>query len=241
MAKQYTENDLGILVAGDWGLVMSEGAEVVPSVGVRASQREKPGPWNHPRDEALPFPFTLAQFRDFCNWHTYFQWEVIEAKYLNDDGSLDEDALAELEQRGEDAAELVRRYLTGDSDAAAHERKPGGATDHSESTQEGAAAPDEVQANALVRAIAMAVDQHLRNPTDALAAPPIAQQDAPSLPVNNKRWTDEKKAELRTYRERYGTKRAAEHFGITEQRVRQLLPGAKKWVTPFQGLVRSAR
>lgn len=117
MAKQYTEDDLGILVAGDWSLVNSEGAEAKPGVGVRATQREKRGPWNYPREMVLTFPFSLNQFRDFCDWHTYFQWEVIETKYLNDDGSLDEDALAELAQRGEDAAELVRRYLTGETDA----------------------------------------------------------------------------------------------------------------------------
>lgn len=117
MAKQYTEDDLGILVAGDWSLVNSEGAEAKPGVGVRATQREKRGPWNYPREMVLTFPFSLNQFRDFCDWHTYFQWEVIEAQYLNDDGSLDEDALAELAQRGEDAAELVRRYLTGETDA----------------------------------------------------------------------------------------------------------------------------
>lgn len=117
MAKQYTDDDLGILVAGDWSLLNSEGAEVMHGAGVRATQRQKPGPWNYPREMVLPFPFTLNQFRDFCDWHTYFQWEVIEAQYLNDDGSLDEDALAELAQRGEDAAELVRRYLTGETDA----------------------------------------------------------------------------------------------------------------------------
>ena len=117
MAKQYTERDLGILVAGDWGLVNSVGVEAKPGVGVMATQREQPGPWNYPREMVLNFPFTLSQFREFCDWHTYFQWEVIEARYLNDDGSLDEDALAELARRGEDAAELVRRYLTGETDS----------------------------------------------------------------------------------------------------------------------------
>lgn len=124
MTKQYTETDLGVLVAGDWSLVNSEGAVVKPGVGVRASQREKLGPWNYPQEVVLPFPFTLNQFRAFCDWHTYFQWEVIEALYLNEDGSLDEDALAELAQRGEEAAELVRRYLTGDTDATTAVSQP---------------------------------------------------------------------------------------------------------------------
>lgn len=41
------------------------------------------------------------------------------------------------------------------------------------------------------------------------------------------RWTPEALTELKTYRKKHGTKKAAEKFGITEQRIRQLLPGDK--------------
>jgi len=41
------------------------------------------------------------------------------------------------------------------------------------------------------------------------------------------KWTDEKLAELRELRDKHGTKAAAQRFGITEARVRQLLPAQK--------------
>lgn len=46
-------------------------------------------------------------------------------------------------------------------------------------------------------------------------------------PGTAKRWSDEVKHELAEYREKHGTKKTAEHFGISEQRVRQLLPRDK--------------
>lgn len=46
-------------------------------------------------------------------------------------------------------------------------------------------------------------------------------------PGTQKRWTDEGKQELADYREKHGTKKAAEYFGISAQRIRQLLPGEK--------------
>lgn len=52
----------------------------------------------------------------------------------------------------------------------------------------------------------------------------VAQPVAPARGTA-KQWTPERRAELRAYREAHGTKAAAAHFGITEGRVRQLLPG----------------
>ena len=46
-------------------------------------------------------------------------------------------------------------------------------------------------------------------------------------PVKGKRWTPEKTAELKSYREKYGTKKAAEFFGISAQRIRKILPSEK--------------
>jgi hypothetical protein len=41
------------------------------------------------------------------------------------------------------------------------------------------------------------------------------------------KWADEELAELRDYRNKFGTKAAAEKFGISEARIRQLLPTEK--------------
>jgi hypothetical protein len=41
------------------------------------------------------------------------------------------------------------------------------------------------------------------------------------------KWTDEELAALRDYRDKHGTKAAARQFGISESRVRQLLPTEK--------------
>ncbi|MCL6555003.1 MAG: hypothetical protein K6T56_01430 [Burkholderiales bacterium] len=45
-----------------------------------------------------------------------------------------------------------------------------------------------------------------------------------SHPEEQKKWTPEKLAELRAFRDEHGTKAAAKKFGISEARVRQLLP-----------------
>ena len=45
--------------------------------------------------------------------------------------------------------------------------------------------------------------------------------------VIGKRWTPEKLAELKSYREKHGTKKAAKFFCISEQLVRQKLPSEK--------------
>jgi hypothetical protein len=62
--------------------------------------------------------------------------------------------------------------------------------------------------------------------------PPASEKHQPqkqqvSQPGTQKRWTDELKQELADYREKHGTKKAAEHFGISAQRIRHLLPGEK--------------
>ena len=43
-----------------------------------------------------------------------------------------------------------------------------------------------------------------------------------------KKWTPERLADLHAYREQYGTKTAAKNFGISEARVRKLLPRKAK-------------
>lgn len=44
---------------------------------------------------------------------------------------------------------------------------------------------------------------------------------------NGKKWTPEKLAEVAAFREKHGTKKAAEHFNVSEQLIRQKLPRKK--------------
>jgi hypothetical protein len=46
------------------------------------------------------------------------------------------------------------------------------------------------------------------------------------------RWTAEALAELKAYRDQHGAKATAEQFGISTQRVRQLLPREEKVRVP---------
>ncbi len=55
---------------------------------------------------------------------------------------------------------------------------------------------------------------------------PVADS-ASAEPGNGKVWTSEKLAELKAYRMKYGTKKTAEHYQVSEARIRRLLPGEK--------------
>lgn len=63
--------------------------------------------------------------------------------------------------------------------------------------------------------------------TPAAPPAPVVADSASNAPGNGKVWTPEKLAEVKAYREKYGTKKTAEHYQVTEQRIRQLLPGEK--------------
>lgn len=58
----------------------------------------------------------------------------------------------------------------------------------------------------------------------ALVAPASAVDESVPVPIGKKRWTPEAIAELAAYRATHGTKKAAEHFGVSEAFVRKLLP-----------------
>ena len=62
----------------------------------------------------------------------------------------------------------------------------------------------------------------------------------PRTPVvtTGKRWTPKKLAELNAYRESHTMPETAAHFGVSEQRIRQLLPVKKPKAKPFDGLVK---
>jgi hypothetical protein len=109
----YQESDLDVIVGGERTVAEGLGAQWVDGQGIKATRRAGvDGVWNLPKDMALPFPFTVEQFRDFCDWHPTFEWDAIQALFTNDDDTLDEAALCELAKRGAYAAELVRLMLT---------------------------------------------------------------------------------------------------------------------------------
>jgi hypothetical protein len=111
--KLYQEEDLEIIVAGERIVVEGLGVGWVDGEGIVATSRALPNKLlNNPQKIVLPFPFTLEEFKAFCNWHPTFEWEAIQAMFTNDDDTLDEAALSELAARGTDAAELVRLMLT---------------------------------------------------------------------------------------------------------------------------------
>jgi hypothetical protein len=58
-------------------------------------------------------------------------------------------------------------------------------------------------------------------------AAPVATESASNFPGTGKVWTTEKLAEVKAYRQKHGTKKTAAHYQVTEQRIRQLLPGEK--------------
>lgn len=55
------------------------------------------------------------------------------------------------------------------------------------------------------------------------------------------KWTPEKLAELSAYRDGHTMPETALKFGISEQRIRQLLPSDKPKATPFAGLIRRTK
>lgn len=71
-----------------------------------------------------------------------------------------------------------------------------------------------------------------------LGEPAPAQTAATPAPVTGgKKWTPEKLAELKTYRETHTMPETAVKFGISEQRIRDLLPSKKPKAKPFAGLI----
>lgn len=73
-------------------------------------------------------------------------------------------------------------------------------------------------------------------PIDIAPAPDTATP-APVV-AGGKKWTPEKLAELKTYREAHTMPETAVKFGISEQRIRELLPSGKPKAKPFGGLIR---
>lgn len=90
------------------------------------------------------------------------------------------------------------------------------------------------QQNAEIKDANEKVDALIAEATPPSPAP--APQAAPVAAVSasggvesaaGKRWTPEKLAELKSYRDKHGTKKAAEYFAISEQLIRRKLPSEK--------------
>jgi hypothetical protein len=73
--------------------------------------------------------------------------------------------------------------------------------------------------------------------TDLSLEPALIPDSATPVAMNGKKWTDEKLAELNAFREGHTMPETAAKFGITEQRIGQLLPSGKPKAKPFAGLV----
>ena len=76
-------------------------------------------------------------------------------------------------------------------------------------------------------------------PAQSPAEPaPVATESASNKPGSREKWTPEKKSELQAYRESHTMPQTAAKFGISEQRIRQLLPRANpKKTSPFPGVI----
>jgi hypothetical protein len=106
------------------------------------------------------------------------------------------------------------------------------------------------------------LDKPLREETKPEELPPLEWESSPQFEVLNrvppaadtpreaqvfpkaigrKKWTPEKLAELVAYREAHTMSETAAEFGITEQRIRQLLPREKPLTTHYSGLIHRSK
>lgn len=251
MAALFSEIDLDVLMDGVWTLVLDRNikrekdglwltdpkavdtARWVDTDGVVRTQFLHPN--RDPNTPVLPFPFTLEQFKTFCDWHPTFEWEAIHDPFENDDDSLDKQALDYIDARSFGAGVLVRHIL-GIADAGYLR------------AWEQHCSIDVVQASireiTALKAVTIGEIQYrdgrLKELSDELAklkqtAP--AQTVAKSAYVSGKKWVPEKLAELAAYRAAHTMPETAAKFGISEQRIRDLLPSKKPKAKPFAGLI----
>jgi hypothetical protein len=68
---------------------------------------------------------------------------------------------------------------------------------------------------------------------DAYINEPVPATDNAPVAASRKKWTPEKLAELKAYREAHTMPETVEKFGITEQRIRKLLPTGKPQKKPY--------
>jgi hypothetical protein len=101
MKTKFSKTDLGCVIGDNWDVFGNR---------IRESDDGLYLTGNGEPEKVLPFPFTLEQFRAFCERNPTFLWGGIESVFTNDDGSLDDAAIDSLNPAS-GAADLVRAFL----------------------------------------------------------------------------------------------------------------------------------
>ena len=83
------------------------------------------------------------------------------------------------------------------------------------------------QADEKQRAWREAMVQQLLAPKLPTSPAPVVADSARNAAGNGKVWTPEKLAEAKAYRDKHGTKKTAEHFGVSASLIRKKLPSEK--------------
>jgi hypothetical protein len=132
-------------------------------------------PLNDLDSPALPFPFSIEQWLAFCRAAPLFVDEHIESQYSNDDGSLDEVALADLARRNAPSAALVQAVL--ERERAAKHARP------SEAAKACTRTVDTKPRRALTHP-----EQHAEKVLAAFASTGIDPMTIEAAPLGNKPW-----------------------------------------------------
>lgn len=77
------------------------------------------------------------------------------------------------------------------------------------------------------------LDERLAPAPETQQPAPVVAESAGNAPRSTTVWTPGKLAEVRAYREKHGTRRAAEYFGVSEQLIRRKLPRANPTTKGF--------
>ena len=172
--------------------------------------------WHAGKDEAmaaLPIPFTAYEFAAFTL--AGMGLSAIERfERLDDEDVLNEAEMTALGSNGGDAREVLREAQRLRLDAYRQQRIEDGRNE------------DQQPRDADVAAAWLLNDAYQEVACAAVTPGPKDAELAPR-PGSEKRWTDERIEDLRTYRDMHGTKAAAEKYGISTARVRALQPGDK--------------
>ena len=80
-----------------------------------------------------------------------------------------------------------------------------------------------------------------REAVQAVAADLCRARAVAPVAGTGKRWTPEVLDELKAYRDTHTMQETAQHFNVSEQRIRKLLPSKKPKPTPFSGLIHRAK
>jgi hypothetical protein len=169
--------------------------------------------------EARKFYNVPSAMADFAHWSQMDYWSVEEAVTLLlgrepsvvNSASLKKHQTSRFAQRHTKLLQIAQRSETlGSSDRV----KPAAAVEWAILSGAVEPPPD----------LERWLRSRARLPERKLASEAPTDVQVEAAPVSNVRWTPERLKELSEFRERHGTKKAAEHFGIAQARVRQLLP-----------------